>query len=186
MNGQSQPKTTSKALAINKVALEVFLLTLLGAFAIVLRANLRIPLQMPGHHGLEVMALLLIGRSVSKISIASSISTLAAALLIAFPFMGFKDPFLPVIYIMMGAVIDFSYKYFKSSKPQVFFFALIGGISYSMIPLSRIIIHFTTGYPYQFLAKGGYVIPVFSHFLFGSLGALLAAGLIYSTKRLTK
>ncbi len=186
MNGQLQPKTTSKALAIDRVALEVFLLTLLGVFAIVLRAKLRIPLQMPGHHGLEVMALLLIGRSVSKMSFASSISTLGAALLILFPFMGFKDPFLPVIYILMGAVIDFSYKYFKSAKPQLFFMTLIGGISYSMIPLSRIAIHFTTGYAYPSLLKSGYALSVVSHFVFGALGALLATGLIYATKKINK
>ncbi|MBN2236672.1 MAG: hypothetical protein JW729_03880 [Bacteroidales bacterium] len=184
MNGKFQAKSTSKALAINKLALEVLILSIVGLFAVVLRAKLRIPLSMSGHHGLEVMALLLIGRSVSKLSMASSISTLAAALLIFFPFMGFKDPFLPIIYLLMGANIDFMYQKLKQSKLQLFIFVLIGALSYSIIPSSRILIHISTGYPYESLLKAGYAYTVFSHFIFGALGGLLAFGLVYTTKKI--
>jgi hypothetical protein len=184
MSGKSPQKTISKAYPINKVALEIFLLSLLGAFAIILRAKLRIPLNMPGHHGLEVMAILLIGRSVSKMSIASSISSMAAAMFIIFPFMGFKDPFLPVIYILMGISIDLMFRFIYNEKYKAITLALIGGIAYMLIPLSRILIHITTAYPYQSLIKGGYVFPVFSHFLFGVLGALLASALIHTTKKI--
>ncbi|MCD4745607.1 MAG: hypothetical protein K8R58_04855 [Bacteroidales bacterium] len=186
MNGKLQQKTISKAFPIDRTAFEIIILSLLGAFAIVLRAKLRIPLQMPGHHGLEVMAILLIGRNMSKIPIASSISTFVAALFILFPFIGFKDPFLPIIYILMGVTIDFTYKYFKQYRANIIFFALLGGIAYMVIPLSRILIHFTTGYPYQSLIKGGYIYPVISHFIFGVAGAVLAAGVIYSTKKILK
>lgn len=125
----------------NTALLQVLLLSFLGASAIVLRANLRIPLHIPGHHGIEVMALLILGRYLSQISIASSISSLAAALLIFFPFMGFKDPFLPLIYMGMGVTIDSLYSAFKNKK-HIAFFALIGGLAYMAIPVSRIIITF--------------------------------------------
>jgi len=186
MNGKPQVRILSKAFPTSKNAIwiEVLLLGFLGILAVVLRAKLRIPLNMPGHHGLEVMALLLIARSNSNISFAGSISTLFAAIFILFPFMGFKDPFLPMIYIFMGLGIDIMFKFYSRIKESVFFFALLGGLAYMLIPLSRIVIHLLTGYPYSSLIKGGYFMPVVSHFIFGAAGAILAASLIYTTKKI--
>jgi uncharacterized membrane protein YozB (DUF420 family) len=130
------------------------------------------------------MAILLIGRSVSKMSIASSISSMAAALFIIFPFMGFKDPFLPGIFLLMGVSIDIMYRLFYNEKYKTIILALIGGLAYMLIPLSRIMIHITTAYPYQSLIKGGYIFPVFRHFVFGILGGLFASALIYTTKKI--
>ncbi len=180
-------KSISRVFPIDRNAalLQVLLLTFLGAFAVFLRARLRVPLQIPGHHGLEVMAILIIGRYVSKISIATSISTLAAALCIFIPFLGFKDPFLPAIYIIMGITIDMLYNAFKQRKHLVIF-AIIGAVGYMMIPISRIILTLLTGYPYKSLIKNGFLMPVATHFLFGLLGAILGAGLIISIKRLKK
>jgi len=186
MNLKSQQKIISKAFPINRVAIEIIILSLLGALAVLLRAKLRIPIQMPGHHGLEVMAIFLLGRNFSKLPMASSITSIAAALFILFPFTGFKDPFLPLIYIAMGASIDLIYKYFKTKNASVILFALMGGVAYSIIPLSRILIHFTTGYPYQSFIKTGYFMPVVSHFIFGMAGALLAAGILYSINKIKK
>jgi hypothetical protein len=186
MNGKLQQKSISEVFQIDRTVVEVLFLAFIGALAIVMRAKLRIPLNMPGHHGFEVMALLLIGRRISKISFASSISTLVAAVFIMLPFMGFKDPFLPLIYLLMGGAIDLIYRYFGKYKENIIFLALLGGIVYMMIPLSRILIHFTTGFPYALFLKVGYVYPVVSHFIFGALGATFAAGLFYSAKRLKK
>ncbi|MBE9467326.1 MAG: hypothetical protein IMY72_03270 [Bacteroidetes bacterium] len=184
MNGKLQVKTISKKSLIEITATELIILALLGVFAVVLRANLRIPLQIPGHHGLEVMAILLLGRGISKSSFASSISCFFAALMIFFPFMGFKDPFLPLYYILMGATIDFLFKTIKNSKTNVLLFSLIGAIAYMIIPLGRLFIHFTVGYPYQSFIKLGYLYPVVSHFLFGATGAVIAVGLIFSANKI--
>lgn len=188
MNGKPQVRTISKAFPTSKSAIwiEVLLLGFIGILAVVLRAKLRIPLNMPGHHGLEVMALLLIARSNTKLSFGASISTLFAALFIMFPFMGFKDPFLPLIYMIMGFGIDIFYKFYSKVKESVFFFAVLGGLAYMLIPLSRTIIHLLTGYPYSSIIKGGFFLPLVSHFIFGAAGALLAASLIYSTKKILK
>ncbi|MBN2681984.1 MAG: hypothetical protein JXR58_05715 [Bacteroidales bacterium] len=187
-NGGLLQRTLSKAFPTERTAIvaELLLLTLLGAFAIILRTKLRVPVNMPGHHGVEVMALLIIGRYVSGISVASSISGLAAALIMFFPFMGIKDPYLPVIYLIMGISIDLLYFAFKDYRKYLALFALVGGIAYMMIPLSRLVIFGFTGFPYESFYKFGFFLPFITHFVFGVAGAVLGAGLIYSLNRLKK
>ena len=186
MIGKSHQKNILGAFQIDNVAVELIILTLLGALAVLVRAKLRIPLNMPGHHGLEVMALFLIGRSISKISVASTITSLSASIFILFPFMGLTDPFLPAIYLLMGLFIDVFYKLISRNEINIILISLLGGLAYSIIPLSRILIHFTTGYPYQLFIKSGFVIPVISHFVFGVAGALLAAGILSTTNKIRK
>jgi hypothetical protein len=185
MSGELHQKTISKAFPISKTALwiEVLLLILLGAIAITLKSRIRIPLDIPGHHGLEVMAILMIGRSISGISFASTISSVAAGLLMFFPFLGIKDPFLPLSYLLMGVTIDYLYYLWNEKKNQWIFISLIGGLAYMIIPLSRLIITFTTGYPYGSFIKSGFAVPLISHFIFGVAGAILGAGLIISLRK---
>jgi len=188
VNGNVSQRTIPKVFPTDRsvTVLEMILLVLLGVFAITLRMKLRIPVGIPGHHGLEVMALLMAGRYISRISVASSISALAAALFMFFPFMGIKDPFLPAIYIIMGISLDLIYYAFKDYKKYLALFALMGGIAYMMIPVCRMLITAFTGYPYNSLIKGGFFYPMAMHFLFGMAGALFGAGLIYSINRLRK
>lgn len=188
VNGTALQRTISRVFPTDQstVILEILLLTLLGVFAITLRTKMRVPLQMPGHHGVEVMALLMVGRYISGISIASSISGIAAALFMFFPFMGIKDPFLPAIYIIIGMSIDIMYAAFKDYRKYLALFALIGGVAYMMIPVSRLIITSFTGYPFKSLIKNGVVLPVATHFMFGVAGAVLGAGLIWSINRMKK
>ncbi|MBN2776669.1 MAG: hypothetical protein JXR36_03455 [Bacteroidales bacterium] len=184
MNSKLQQRTISKVLLINNTKLlEVLLLSALGGFAIILRAKLRIPINIPGHHGVEVMALLIAGRSFSKMKLASSISTLVAALIIFFPFMGFKDPFMPLIYVFLGLSMDFLYNSFQKWQKNIVFLSLLGGLTYMIIPLSRIIISLTTGFQYSSLFKHGFVIPLFTHFAFGMLGALIGSSIMQTLKK---
>jgi len=178
MNFRLQQKSISKALPINYATLlEILILSGIGVLAIVLRAKLRIPLNMPGHHGLEVMALLIAGRSLSNLKPAASISTLAASLMILIPFMGFKDPFLPIIYIALGFTLDFLFVKFKKWSKNVAFLALIGGISYMIIPVSRLLISLVSGYQFSSILKHGALATIALHFAFGLLGALIGAGI---------
>jgi hypothetical protein len=166
--------------------MEVAGLAILGALAVLIRAKLRVPLQLPGHHGLEVMALLLIGRKLSNIPVAASISTGVAALFTFFPFMGFNDPFLPIVYVIMGATIDLLYKLIRLFRENIIFFTLMGGLAYMVIPLSRILIHFSGLRFYNNIARGGYWYPVWTHFLFGAGGAILAYAIVYGLKKIRK
>ena len=186
MNGKLQVKSISKAFPVDNTIFEVLILTLLGAAAVALRARLRIPLNLPGHHGLEVMALFMIARNFSKLPIAGTIAAGAGALTMLIPFLGYQNPFLPAIYIFMGIAIDAFYSGFRNMKPKVIFFLLVGGLAYIMIPLLKLALHTLSIYPYQAIIKGGVVYTLSSHFLFGSLGAAAAFGLILSARKIKK
>ncbi len=178
MNLKLQQKTISKVLLTNYASLiEVLLLVGLGALAITLRAKLRIPINIPGHHGVEVMALLIAGRAMTSYKPGSTISTLAASLLMFIPFLGFKDPFLPAIFVIVGITMDTIYIRFEKWRNNYVFLALLGGIAYMMIPLSRLLITITTGYPFGSFLKHGVFSSIALHFAFGMLGALIAAGI---------
>jgi len=181
----SQQKITSKALPVNHVLIDILILTFTGAVAILLRVYLRIPLNIPGHHGLEVMAILLIGRKITRLSLGSSISTLTAATFIFIPFLGFKDPFLPFIYLAMGFVIDLVYNNVKRVQENFLLLGFLGGFVYMMIPLSRFIIFAISGYPYETFLKQGFVLPFFTHFIFGTMGGMMAHGIVNYTRKIT-
>jgi hypothetical protein len=186
MNGSVSQKTISKAYQTNTISLvlELVLLFSLGISAIVLRSYLRIPLGIPGRHGLEFMAILMIARRVSKLPFASVIAMLGATSFMFVPFIGIKDPFLPVIYLMMGVVLDILYFAFKNPANRLAILSLIGGLAYMIIPLSRIGIYLFSGILDRSFIKSGFVIPVLSHFAFGVAGALLGAGLVFSVKKI--
>lgn len=188
MNGNLSQKTISKAYQTNTISLvlEILMLFSLGISAIVIRSYLRIPLGIPGRHGLEFMAILMIARRISKIPFASVIAMIGATTFMFVPFIGIKDPFLPVIYLVMGIVLDVLYFAFKNPANRLAILSLIGGIAYMVIPLSRIGIFLFTGFIDKSFVKVGFIIPILSHFAFGVAGALLGAGLIYSIKRIQK
>jgi len=186
MNGKLSQKTISKAYQTNTltVVLEILFLFVLGISAIVVRSYLRIPMGIPGRHGLEFMAFIIIARRISKLPFASVIAMLGATTFMFVPFIGIKDPFLPVIYIIMGIVIDILFFAFRKPYNRLAILSLIGGIAYMVIPVSRIGIYLFTGILESSFVKSGFIIPVISHFAFGVAGSLLGAGLIYSIKRL--
>ena len=186
MSGKLQIRSISKVSQAERTVTEILILALLGAAAVFLRARLRIHINMPGHHGLEVMALLMIARNYSRLPFAGSIATLAGALCMFIPFLGFGNPFLPLSYVLMGAGIDLFHFLFKNLKPAKLFFVLLGGLSYMILPLSRLIFHLSSIYPYQSIFKAGIAYTLFSHFLWGIAGAALGAGLIYSAAKVKK
>lgn len=188
MNGSASQKTISKVYQTNTLSLvlEVLFLIVLGISAIVLRSYLRIPLGIPGRHGLEFMAILMIGRRVSKIPFASVIAMIGATSFMFMPFIGIKDPFLPVIYLIMGIVLDILYFAFKNPTNRLAILSLIGGLAYMVIPVSRIGVYLFTGVLESSFIKSGFIIPLLSHFAFGVAGALLGAGFIFSIKRIRR
>ena len=103
-----------------------------------------------------------------------------------FPFLGFNDPFLPVVYLLMGVVIDLLYRLPRIFRENFLLFTLLGGIAYMIIPLSRIVIHFSGLHYYGSIARGGYLYPVLTHFLFGAAGAMLGAAVLMAVKQIRK
>lgn len=184
MSGKQQPKSIS-ALSHNSVVLSLagyVVLFGIGILAILLHARLRTPLNIPGHHGLEFMAILIAGRVASNIKWASSISSLGIGFILLFPVFGFKDPFMGFNYMLPGLFIDIFYNLTRQMKGQLLILSLIAGVAYFTIPLSRLFIHAITGYPYGSFVKFGYFIPFVNYFFFGLAGGFFGSGITLAVK----
>ncbi len=162
--------------------LEFVLLFAVGAFAITLHAKLRIPIKVPGHHGLELMALLIAARSLSKKPLATTISGLGIAAFCILPFLGFRDPFMPIVFFIPTIIIDGGLRLFPMFAKKVWFLTILAAVAHATIPITRTIISFATGFQYGSL-QAGIAYPLFTYISFGVLGGLLGAGLVYSFRK---
>lgn len=185
MNGKLQAKTTSKVL-VNKSVLqevaEIILAFGLGILAVTLHAKLRIPIRIPGHHGLEFMALLIISKQLTNTKFSGSIFSLGAGVMLIIPFLGFKDPYAPIVYMLPGILLDLFFTIGIFKKKTIFITALLGGLAYSLIPVTRAIIMLLTGFVYKNMIAGPWY-PIMSFFAFGFAGTLITFGIIKSFKK---
>ena len=177
--GKLQVKTISGLTHSSTLArlLEILFLLGIGVIAILLHARFKNPINIPGHHGLEFMGLLMIGRMSSTLRYASSVSSVGIGLLLLFPIFGFNDPLMGFNYMLPGVMLDICYQSGSKLKKYALFLALIAGISYMTIPFSRLLISLSTGYQYGAFIKHGFVTPFISWFAFGLAGGLLGAGI---------
>jgi hypothetical protein len=182
MDGKSSPRTISRAFPTRLLSdiTETILLAGIGAAGVLIHAYLRIPMKLPGHHGIIYMALLLSGRLISSKKFASSYSSIGAAMMLLIP-LGFKDPFIPVIYLFPGFIVDICFNTFAANK-KVFLLALICGLAYMTIPITRIFITLATGFPYGSFATG-FLYPLFMHFVFGFAGGMIPSGILFFTRK---
>jgi len=178
LNGNSSQKTLSKTFQISKLAniAELLLLFGLGMLAITLHVKLRIPLKLPGHHGVEFMALLMAGRYAANFRYAASISSFGVAVALLLPLWAGKDPFAGIVYMIPGFALDFLFNKFKRIN-SIFVISIMGGISYALIPITRLIITAFTQFQYQSLINS-YLLPIATFTLFGFLGSLFGASLM--------
>jgi len=175
ISGKLFQKTLSKSLQ-NKWQLElaeVIFLFLLGMLAITLHARMRIPLQLPGKFGLVFMLLLVSGRLVSHYRFATSVSCLGASGMLMFNFLGFDDPYMSFIYLLMGFIMDVLFKLAEKSKYNYYFVILAGGLSWACIPILRLILAGFFSFHYHSLSNG-LLYPLTTHFVFGVAGSALA------------
>ncbi|MEI6694684.1 MAG: hypothetical protein WCO13_01345 [Bacteroidota bacterium] len=169
-----------KSLALT-IAEYVFLF-LLGATAIVLHSKLRIPLHLPGRHGIEFMMLLLIGRNLSSSRFASSLSSLGVAAMLIVPILGFRDPLTSLAFILPGFAIDIFYNVFPKLNKNTWLLALAAGFAYALIPITRLLISFSTGFMFESLL-GGFIYPLTTHFAFGFIGGLSGSAIMKTIKK---
>lgn len=163
--------------------LEIISLLLLGTLALVLRSYLRAPLNLPGRHGVEFMAIIILGRQFSKFKFASSLSSIAVFGMIFVPFLGVKNPLMATAYVAPCIMLDFIYNKFKLQNNKIFFLAFFSGLSYMAIPLVRLVFCLFTGVLESTFIRHGFVVPFISHFFFGFAGGLFGAGFFQLLKR---
>lgn len=186
MDGKSYQKTISKAYPISIITrvAEFIMLALIGAIGVLIHAYLRIPLKLPGHHGVIYMAILISGKLLSKKSYACSLSGIGAAAMLLMP-LGFKDPFIPVIYLFPGFIVDLLYYWFKNESAKMIYTAIFCGTAYMIIPEIRLVISLFTGIIYGSFITG-FLYPFLTHFIFGFAGGIIGSGAIQLIRKRKK
>lgn len=141
----------------------------LGAAGVALHAGVRLPLHVPGHHGLEWMALLAFARLAMPGRWAATGTGTAAAAMAYLPVWGFHDPFAPLVYLVAAVVFDALCLLGAHRAPRLIS-ASAGGLAFLVAGL----IPYLLG-PHG--AEGGVSLGLWAwaHFAFGLTGALIGA-----------
>ncbi len=187
MNGTFSQKNTSKTFPINGTLTwwEALLLLGTGALAVVLHQTFRMALALPGYHGIEWMALLVIGRSMSRFKGAGTLASLGASGMAMLPIFGAeRDPFIWLIYLLPGLVMDLAFRYLPGYANKVWFLAILGGLAHITKPVTRLVITILSGWSFGSF-RYGVVYPISSHLLFGLIGGLLGALVVLGVHRIS-
>jgi hypothetical protein len=147
-----------------------------GVLAVVLHRSFDTSLGLPGHHGLEWMALMVIGRASSRFRGAGTLTGIGAALASTVPFLQGGNPFAWLFYLLPGLVMDFAFHYFPGVTNKVWFMVLLGGLAHVTKPIGQLTMNLITGWPFGSF-RYGVLYPFASHLLFGMIGGLVG-GLI--------
>lgn len=184
MNGNLHQKKPLEASLSRQglLALEVFLLMMAGAFAIFLHHKLRIPMNTPGHHGLEFMMIYVVLRLSSNLRYAATLAVVGTGLFIMLPGYGASTPLHSISYLLPGLLLDLFYNINRDAMRRVVALTLISGLAYMSIPLSRLLVVAATGFPYNAFIKFGTLYTIVSFFIFGMIGGLLGLGLVQIRK----
>jgi len=169
--------------------LSILSLLLLGVIAGILHVHLKYPLDIPGHHGLEWMALLMFGRFLSNNRYAATIlaSGAAGSYLMQSSFLALAHDVKPaLIFLLTGACADIIFRFSKDRLPMLINAGLIGGLAFVSKPLVMYCL-FLGGLKVGSFIKNPDYLPFISHLLFGMVGgvggALLArAAMVKNSK----
>ncbi len=167
---------------VEGLTVQGLLLLGVGVLAVVLHSVLDRDLGLPGHHGLEWMALLVAARQTSRFRWAATVASVGAAAVSPLPLMGFGDPFIALVFLLPGPIIDVSYRLAGNLQDKLWFLALLGGLAHASKPVVRLAISTILGWPYGSLLYGfGY--PLVSHIFWGVLGASIGVAAIRLARR---
>ena len=183
MNGNLPQRTSSGQSLSRSTAnvMELFLIVMAGGLAAYMHFNLRIPLNIPGHHGLEFMAIISLVRLTSRLRYAGTLAMLGTGIILLIPGAGGGTVLHGFSYLLPGIVLDMAYLAGRERIRILFIIAIFSGFAYMIIPLSRVFLNLFTGYPYMAFVKYGIAYTSLSFFFFGMLGGLLGFSL-YSIK----
>lgn len=187
MNGTSSLKTISSASRTDWSLswIEALLLIGGGVMAVVLHRATDLSLGLPGHHGLEWMAIMILGRASSKFRGAGTLTSIGASAASMMPFLQGGNPYAWVFYLLPGFLLDVVFRYAPGLTKYLWFLAFLGGMAHATKPLGQLAINLITGWPFGSF-RYGVVYPFVSHFLFGMIGGLLGAWIALGIQRSSK
>ncbi len=159
----------------------VLWLVALGVAIVALEGAFRWSLQLPGHHGIEAMALLLLARLSCTHPVSASISGASAAL--AAPLFGAEHgPLMPLFYLLPGVLLDLGWRVRPRAGSVVLFLPLLTAVAYASKPVVRVLANYLFGMQFGSL-RAGPLYPIVTHLLFGFVGGLVAVLLWRATER---
>ncbi len=167
-------------------------LLLLGVIAGLLQLHLRYPLNIPGHHGLEWMALLLLGRFSSEDKKAATLVASAAALtyLSQLPLVSASHSLKPAgVFILTGIASDLLFGLTRDRFNLVIKGAFIGGLAFIAKPVIFYALYLLGGLKLGMFVKHPDYLPFVSHFIFGAVGGVggaILTGCIRTKSRISK
>ena len=184
MNGIYSQKTVSKAFPTDWTLKwwEALLLFGSGVLAVVLHRAYDMSLGLPGHHGIEWMALMILGRASSRFRGAGSMTSLGASFASTLPLLHSDNPYTWLFYLLPGPVMDFAFRYFPSYANKIWFMVLLGGLAHATKPIGQFVINLMAGWPFGSF-RYGVVYPFASHLLFGMIGGLVGALILLGIQR---
>jgi len=154
----------------------------LGVAIVLLEQAFRWPLQLPGHHGLEAMALLVLGRLCCTNPWSATLVGASAA--VTAPFAGADHGILmPLFYVLPGVVLDLGYRLWpRLVGRMLLFLPLVAALAFAAKPVVRVLANQLFGMQFGSL-RAGPVYPILTHLMFGFLGALAAVLVWRATER---
>jgi len=184
MNGTSSLKNISKSFPIEWSLswLEALLLIGGGVMAVVMHRALDNGLGLPGHHGIEWMAIMIIGRASSKFRGAGTLTSISASLASTLPFLHGENPFTWIYYLLPGPAMDLAFRYLPRYANKLWFMVLLGGLAHVTKPIGQITVNLLTGWPVGSF-RFGIAYPFASHLLFGMIGGLLGGLIVLGINR---
>jgi len=187
MNGILSQKTTSRTYLTDWELKwwEALLLLGSGVLAVVLHRSFDTSLGLPGHHGLEWMALMVIGRASSRFRGAGTLTGIGAAFASTVPFLQGGNPFAWLFYLLPGFVMDFAFRYFPGVTNKVWFMVLLGGLAHVTKPIGQLTMNLITGWPFGSF-RYGVLYPFASHLLFGMIGGLVGGLIVLGIQHYSK
>ena len=161
---------------------EALLLIGSGIVAVVLHRALDTSLGLPGHHGIEWMALLIIARMSSRFRGAGTLTGVGASLASMLPILQAGNPLAWFFYLLPGFVTDLAFQYLPRLTNQFWFVVLLGGLAHLTKPIGQLAINLITGFPFGSF-RFGIVYPFTGHLVFGMIGGLLGASIVLGIRR---
>lgn len=144
----------------------------IGVLTVVMHVGVDWALKLPGHHGLEWMALLMFARTMSNLRYAATTAALSAALTASVPVWGFHETSMGVSYLLAGVVVDALYRLVR--RPNAGVLGLIAALGHTTKPLWKLVAAKGFGLHFGSII-GGLTVPVLGHLMFGFVGGTAGA-----------
>ncbi len=183
MDGNSSPRRLFGAIELtgDLTAGRLIWLLSLGVAAVVLEQAFRWPLQMPGHHGIEAMALYVLGRLSCRN--AWSATTTAAGATVAAPMLGIDHgALMPLFYLLPGVLLDLGFRIRPKAGLYLAWLPFVAALAWASKPVLRVFASLGLGMQFGSL-RAGPAYPILTHLLFGFVGGLAAVLLWRASER---